>query len=121
MNPLELTQTALDLSNETFNGSDITGEVGDGMSLFDLLFSELSSGMGEAMFGVFIAAFVFFVLYYASGGTIGVPAIVMTLGSSWMLTVVPPQYRTVVITIVIVGLAAGVFRVSQKYFLRPNA
>ncbi len=102
-------------TNETIVG------VSEGEDIIRLSLDELTSGMGEPLFGLFIGGIVFMLLYSASGGRIGVPAIILTLASGWLLSEVPPQYRSMVIAIVIVGIAAGVFSISQKYFLRPNA
>jgi len=102
-------------TNETIVG------VSKGDDIIRLSLDELTSGMGEPLFGLFIGGIVFMMLYSASGGRIGVPAIILTLASGWLLSEVPPQYRSMVIAIVIVGIAAGVFSISQKYFLRPNA
>lgn len=102
-------------TNETIVG------VESGDDVIRLGLDELTSGMGEPLFGLFIGGIVFMMLYSVSGGRIGVPAIILTLASGWLLSEVPPQYRSMVIAIVIVGLAAGVFSISQKYFLRPNA
>lgn len=105
---------------QTTTNESIVG-ISEGEDIIRLSLDELTSGLGEPLFGLFIGGIVFMMLYSASGGRIGVPAIILTLASGWLLSEVPPQYRSMVIAIVIVGLAAGVFSISQKYFLRPNA
>ena len=102
------------------NGTDLVG-INDGADIISVGIDYLTGGMGEPLFGLFIGAFVVFALYYASGGYVGVPAVFVTLGSAWLLTIIPVQYHSTVIGIVIVGLAAGMYRISQKYFMRPNA
>lgn len=109
----------LQSNSTTVNETIVNVEQGD--DIIQLSLDELTSGLGEPLFGLFIGAMVFLMLYSASGGRVGVPAIILTLASGWLLSEVPPQYRSMVIAIVIVGIAAGVFSISQKYFLRPNA
>lgn len=111
--------SVLAASNTTANET-IVG-VSKGEDIIRLSLDELTSGMGEPLFGLFIGGIVFMLLYSAAGGRIGPAAIILTLASGWLLSEVPPQYRSMVIAIVIVGVAAGVFSITQKYFLRPNA
>lgn len=108
------------VGQQTTVNESIVG-ISEGEDIIRLSLDELTSGMGEPLFGLFIGGIVFMMLYSAAGNRIGPASIIMTLASSWLLSVVPPQYRSMVIAIVIVGIAAGVFSISQKYFLRPNA
>lgn len=102
--------------------TEIGGEfVKPGTDYLDAILGVLTDPMGEALFGLFIACFVFFVLYYASGGRIGVPAVVMTMAGGWLVTEIPVQYRGAIAVLIIVGLSAGVFAIARRYFLRPSA
>lgn len=92
-----------------------------GTDFLNTVLGELTGTMGEAVFALFIAGFVFFFLYYASGGRFGVPAIVMTLAGAWLVRELPAQYQGTVSVIIILGLAGGMFAIMRRYFLRPSA
>lgn len=94
---------------------------GSGTDYLNVTLSELTSFMGEALFALFIAGFVFFFLYYASGGRFGVPAIVMTLAGGWLVSEIPVQYQSMVETIILIGIIAGVFAILRRFVLRPSA
>lgn len=100
------------------SGPDVTSP---GTDYLDAILYELTSGLGTELFGLFVASFVFIMLYYASDGRFGVPAVVMTLAGGWLVAEVPAAYRGAPQVIVIVGLAAGVWAMMRRYFLRPSA
>lgn len=103
------------------NNSTIGGDfTNPGTDYLDAVLAELTDPIGAALFGLFIAAFVFLMLYYAADGRIGVPAIVMTLAGAWLVGEIPAQYRSAVEVIIIVGIAAGVWAISKRYFLNPT-
>lgn len=76
---------------------------------------------GEALFGILVGGTAMFVLWWAADGDAGVPATVAILSASLMLSVLPAQFRTIATTIMLLGLAAGIFAVAQRYFMSPAA
>jgi len=90
-------------------------------SLLDgVILPELTAQLGGSVFALIIGFGVLVMLYYASGGRWGVPAVVLTLSGAWITSQIPPQYAGLAQSLIIVGLLAAVFTVAERFFLRPS-
>lgn len=89
--------------------------------LTEVILKELTSVMGEAVFGLIVGFAVLAMLYYASNGRWSVPAIVLTLSGAWLTSVVPPQFAGLVQSLIIVGIIGAIFAMMERFFLRPTA
>ena len=54
-------------------------------------------------------------LYIAGDGTIAVPAVVMILLGSIMVPLLPPQFRTLAYTVVVIGITAAAFTAYTRF------
>jgi hypothetical protein len=91
----------------------------NGSGLSCLLGQLTSATGGEALFGVLSGAFLFGVFYAASDGRIDVPPVALILTGTVFVPMVPGNYGRLGGGIVLIGLAAGVWQVLQRYVLSP--
>lgn len=75
---------------------------------------------GEGMFGLLIGGTVLFALWYAGDGRIDLPATLTILFGTILIPTLPGSFAGIAETIIILGLAAGVFSIAKKYFMGPG-
>lgn len=83
------------------------------------LFDPVVSLIGEGLFGLLIAAGIWTALYLAGSGSPATPTVVMILLATVAFPVLPTAYSGIAWTILLVGAAAGIMQVMQKYVLSP--
>lgn len=75
---------------------------------------------GEALFGVFAAAFVILPLWLAGDGDLVVPGIAAMILGGIMLPVLPPDYANMAQVVMFLGLVAALLAVANRYFMDPT-
>jgi len=71
------------------------------------------------LFAVVLAVLIFGVFYLLSGGNLAVPTVALILSGVALVEMLPSNYAQVAGYLVIIGLAAAMFQVVQKYVLSP--
>jgi hypothetical protein len=72
---------------------------------------------GEAMFGLLLGGALLLSFYVASDGSVAVPAVMLTLTGAFLVPILPGQVAGIAGTVIIIGLAAGVFAGLRRYAL----
>jgi hypothetical protein len=72
---------------------------------------------GEAMFGLLLGGALLLSFYVASDGSVAVPAVILTLTGAFLVPILPGQVAGIAGTVIIMGLAAGVFAGLRRYAL----
>jgi hypothetical protein len=72
---------------------------------------------GEAVFGLLLGGALLTSFYIASDGSIGVPAVILTLSGAFLIPILPGQLAGIAGTVIIMGLAAGIFAALRRYSL----
>lgn len=89
----------------------------DGNALQWLLDTIVSAFGGEAMFGLLLGAVIFLAFYVASNGDLATPTVALILTGTVTVSMVPGNYGEIAYGIVVIGLAAALWQVMQKYVL----
>jgi hypothetical protein len=76
---------------------------------------------GDIMFGLLVGGVALFVLWNSADYSIGLPAVFLVLAGGFILPTLPPQYVGMAQSIMLLGLAAGLFAVARRYVLDPGA
>jgi len=76
---------------------------------------------GEGILGLIIGFLVVFPLWYVSDGHPAPPTIATLMLSGMVVPMLPPSYRSTVITILIVGGVSGLIAVARAYVLNPGS
>lgn len=72
---------------------------------------------GEAVFGLLLGGALLLSFYVASDGSIAVPAVILTLTGAFLVPILPGQVAGIAGTVIIMGLAAGIFAVMARFSL----
>ena len=88
-----------------------------GSALSCLIQKLVSAFGGEAMFALFLAAFIFVIFYIASEGDLAVPTVALILTGTVTVPMLPAQFARISYAVVLIGLAAAVWQGLQKYVL----
>lgn len=88
-----------------------------GSALTCLLDQLVAATGGEALFGFLLGTLIFGVFWVASGGDIATPTVALVLSGTVLIGMVPGQFQEIAYAVVLVGLAAAVWQVLQKYVL----
>jgi hypothetical protein len=72
---------------------------------------------GEAMFGLLLGGSLLLSFYVASDGSVAVPAVILTLTGAFLVPILPGQVAGIAGTVIIMGLAAGIFAGLRRYAL----
>lgn len=91
---------------------------GDGLAC---LLGKLTTAFGgDGLFGLLLGAVLFAALYIAADGDMTAPTVALVLGGSVLVPMVPGGYQGIGASIVLIGLAAALWQVLQKYVLRGS-
>lgn len=75
---------------------------------------------GQATFGLIVAGAVIFVMYRASG-EMTLPTVTTILLGGFAIPMLPAQYRAMALSITVVGIAAALWIVVERYVLSGAA
>jgi hypothetical protein len=75
---------------------------------------------GQAAFGLIVAGAVVLVMYRASG-EMTLPTVTTILLGGFAIPTLPAQYRTMALSITVVGIAAALWMVVERYVLSGAA
>jgi len=95
---------------------DATGPLG-GDALGWLLDTLTSAFGGPGLFGLFLGALLFVVLYVAADGNLTVPTVALVLTGTVTVSMVPGQYQQLAVSVVVIGVAAALWQAAQRYVL----
>lgn len=84
------------------------------------LFDPVVSLVGEGIFGLLIGAAVYTGLYMAGNGQPTAPTVVTILLATIMFPALPQAYVGIAWSVLVVGAAAAILQVMQKYVLSPG-
>jgi hypothetical protein len=92
-----------------------------GGSALTCLLDQLTSATGgNALFGLLAGSVIFVAFYIASDGDITTPAVALILTGTVFVPMVPGNYGKIGAAVALIGLAAAVWQVFQKYVLAPS-
>lgn len=80
----------------------------------DLLVSAFG---GQALLGLFLGAMIFVVFYVAADGDLAVPTTALILTGTVTVSMVPGQYQQIAVGVVVIGVAAALWRIAQAYVI----
>lgn len=83
------------------------------------IFSPVTSLIGEGLFGLMVGAGIYLAYYLAGGGSAVTPTVVIILLATMLFPLLPAAYVGIAWSILVVGAAATVLQVLQKYMLSP--
>jgi hypothetical protein len=72
---------------------------------------------GEALLGLLAGGVVFVVFWIAGRGDLATPTVALVLSGTVLIAMVPGGYQQIAGGVVLIGLAAALFQVLQKYVL----
>jgi len=75
---------------------------------------------GDALFGTMVGSLLFLALYVAADGDMAVPTVAVILTGGVFVPMLPSNLQSISTGIVVIGLAAAVWQVLQKYVLNPS-
>lgn len=75
--------------------------------------------VGEPTFGLLIGVGLYASLYFAGGGNPTTATVVCILVATIMFPALPSAYAGIAWTVLVVGAAAAVLQIMQKYVLSP--
>lgn len=84
------------------------------------VFGNPTAAIGEPLFGLFFGGVTILGMYLASGGKMDSAAVLTILLGALMVPVLPGGVVGAAYVIVVMGVAAGVISVAQKYMLNPG-
>jgi len=91
----------------------------EGDALGWLLDTLVSAFGGPALFGLLLGAFIFVVFYIGSDGDMPTATVALVLTGTVTVSMVPATYGRPAGGVVVIGLAAAVWQVIQRYVLTP--
>lgn len=92
----------------------------DGSGAVDCGAEQLIGAFGGAsLLAVVMAAVIFGVFYLAGDGDMATPTVALILSGTALVQMLPAAYQQLAIYLVVIGVAAGVWQVLQKYVLSP--
>jgi len=97
--------------------SDLNCYVSQGDRLACAFQDFASATSGEAMFGLLLGGALLLSFYVASDGSIAVPAVILTLSGAFLIPILPGQLAGIAGTVIIMGLAGGIFAGLRRYAL----
>lgn len=83
------------------------------------LFNPIVNLIGEPTFGVLVGVGIYAGLYFAGGGDTTTPTVVTILLATLMFPLIPGSLNGIAYSVLVVGVAAGLLQVAQKYVLSP--
>jgi hypothetical protein len=83
------------------------------------LFEPTTSLIGEPTFGVLIGIGIYGSMYVAGGGDMTTPTTVTILLATLMFPLLPGGFNGIAWAVLLVGAAAAILQVMQKYVLSP--
>jgi hypothetical protein len=75
---------------------------------------------GGGLLAVVMAAMIFGVFYLAGDGDTATPTVALILSGAALVQMLPDNYAQFAGYLVVIGLAAAMFQVLQKYVLSPS-
>jgi hypothetical protein len=84
------------------------------------LFQPITELIGEPTFGVLIGIALYTSLYLAGGGRTTTPTVVVILVATLLFPVLPSGLNGIAWSVLLVGAAASMLQVLQKYVLNPS-
>jgi hypothetical protein len=107
------------------NGTSYTGDTSCDTSSWiagdwhTCLFEPTTSLIGEPTFGVLIGVGIYGSMYVAGGGDMTTPTVVTILLATLMFPLLPGGFSGIAWAVLLVGAAAAILQVMQKYVLSP--
>jgi membrane-bound ClpP family serine protease len=84
------------------------------------LTDQYASAFGsEGLFGLLVGVCIFMAFYVAGDGDMATPTVALILTGSVLVPTLPGQYAQIGMYVVVIGLAAALWQVMQKYVLSP--
>jgi len=92
-----------------------------GDALTWLLDTLVRSFGGPALFGLLLGAIIFVTFYIASEGDIATPTVALILTGTVTISMVPGNFGRIAYGVVVIGLAAALWQVLQRYVMSGAA
>lgn len=84
------------------------------------VFTDLTAATGgEALFGLLLGGVLLLTMYIAPGGSVGLAAVMLTLVGVVLVPMLPGSVTGLAGTLIILGLAGGIFAGLRRYALPP--
>lgn len=96
---------------------DIEGSCYFGGDALSCLLDQLVGAFGQSLFGLLAGAVLFYAFYIASEGDMATPTVALVLTGTVFVGMVPGQYQSIAMGVVVVGLAVALWQVVKKYVL----
>jgi len=83
------------------------------------VFDPVPALIGEPLFGLLVGSGLWLSMYFAAGGKTSTPTAVILLVSTLVFPILPGGMVGIAKGILIIGVAAAIMQVLQKYVLNP--
>jgi hypothetical protein len=84
------------------------------------VFTPVTGLIGEGVFGLLVGSVLYLALYIAGNGDMTVPTVVCILVATLAFPILPNQFNPIAWSVLLVGAAAAVLQVLQRYVLDPS-
>jgi hypothetical protein len=74
---------------------------------------------GEAAFGLLLGGTTLLALYLVDQ-SLATPSVILILAGGFLIPVLPADYAAMAGTLVVIGVAAGVFAIAKRYVANPG-
>jgi hypothetical protein len=90
-----------------------------GGDLLDAVLNSLTAATGgEALLGILFGGMIVVSFYVAGGRDLAAPTVLTILLGSVLIPMLPGQYQQIGLSLIIVGIAAGIMAIANRYVLR---
>jgi hypothetical protein len=98
------------------------GELGpytSGGNLLEAVLNDLTAATGgEALFGILVGGAILLAFYIGGDRDLATPTVLTILLGSVLIPMLPGQYQQIGLSVIIVGIAAGIMAIANRYVLR---
>lgn len=84
------------------------------------LFEPVTALTGDALFGLMVGSGLWIAFYFAAGGSIAAPTAALILVASLLFPILPGSFIGIAYGVLLIGVAAAVLNVMQRYVLNPS-
>lgn len=90
-----------------------------GGDLLEAVLTDLTAATGgEALFGILAGGAIVLAFYVGGGRDLATPTVLTILLGSVLIPMLPGQYQQLGLSLIIVGIAAGIMAIANRYILR---
>lgn len=99
-------------------GSEIGPYTGGGDLLDAVLNDLVAATSGEALLGVLVGGMIILAFYVGGDRDLATPTVLTILLGSVLIPMLPASYQQTGISLIILGIAAGIMAIARRYILR---